>query len=419
MFEILQDRWNSMFGRANAQPSRRAPRGLDRAGPSNEEGALLEIFHLGVRCFHEGSRRQAIPLFEQVLAHRLRVPTFRLTSAALLAETYRGLGAFVRAEQFYKLSIGESEAVPRQERSGNEWFEHYRPRAHLGLLMTLRRTLSKDHDQIRSLLSNSRDEFARYPAPDLMAQLNVVEGLYYRQLGDFAGANDRLLAGAEAVRDLVVPYFLFLNPEHIECLLLLSCLCTPSETPRASRIARQELRSERSPWSAAVAAAGMLHLKLRRNDMGSISDAEGLLDRLEKNAAFEADPFLLTEGIMLRIACAVACQRLSTVPRELGELAASLKADVPPPILVLRAVELGSLAAPLSDAGCLDADAKGLLAEGRSVLERLSSRLESYGCGPKIQQQWKAVMNLHNLDRPFWELWNSDAVWALRARVWP
>lgn len=430
MFQSLKAYWQSFFGggtageRAQPEVRRYEPR---QSMPARDESALRETLMVGLRLFHAGHRQEAIPALKHVLASPLRVPSYRLTAAGLLAETHRGLGDFVTAEQFYRLSIDESEAVLPDERRGNEWYEHYRPRAQLGLVTVLRRTLSSDHERFRSLLRIARDEFASYPALDLMAQLNAVEGLYFRQLGDIEGAIERLKEGIEGIRDVDPPY-LFLHPEHFEALLVLAYLCSPSATLMASRMARDVLKAERGPWSTAVAAAGLLHLRLRRidteqpaNGIDKVADQkqiDELLEVLADNARFEGDPLLLTEEVMLCLACNIAGQKQHAAAKCVDRLA-ELWDDLPQPLVALRAVELGSLAAPMIAVDCFPPTAETLLERGRVALEKLRGQLASYGCEARLQDQWYAILRKQVAPTTSLACWNSEPLQHLRARIWP
>src|SRR4051794_19945360 len=123
-----------------------------RSEPRPDWIRLRETLDEGMRLFHAGDRVLAIPALDAVLRNPVHVPSFRLAAAGLLAETYRGAGEFARAQQYYVLAMGESEAIPRDERPRNEWYAHYRPRVQLGLITALRRGLDDGHERMRQLM---------------------------------------------------------------------------------------------------------------------------------------------------------------------------------------------------------------------------------------------------------------------------
>src|SRR5262249_47596171 len=140
------------------------------------------------------------------------------------------------------------------------------PRAQLGLVTALRRQLSPDVDEITGLIADTRQRFAdlrehpAYPIEDFDAQLDAVEGVLCRQLGDGEAAVSHLSQAADGGRGLSVNYYLFWHPEHMEGHRALACLTTPGLGGQGRHVAGQLLRrTDADAWGRAAALTAVLH----------------------------------------------------------------------------------------------------------------------------------------------------------------
>ena len=397
---------------------------------SQEERALIEareLLEVGIRFFQGGHQDVALEALRKVLDYPVPFPSLRMTAACLTGEIRRGLGDFRGAEQHYRSCVEESRAIPAHQRTGNQWYEHYRPRAQLGMITVLRRTLCPDHDRIRSLLLDARDEFRELPAPDLMAQLNVAEGLYERQLGRVDSGAQNLLAGIEGAKGIEPP-FLFLQPEQFEALLALTCLCSPVTFLRASRIAKRLLAESRDRWSTGAATIALLHLNLRRlgrrdgaaNELDDSAELiESLLGELKRAAEDQLDPYLLSELSLLNIVWGLLCGEKGRVLPWCNLLLDSTASGLPP-LSVLRGVEVGGLCAGFSRIGVdVHSELGALFAGGREAIDSLEDRFESYGCDSDLRSRWRDLLERRKPDPHFMAVWHSKELLALRARALP
>lgn len=398
------------------------------------QGHVQEQLRVAMSFFTNGYREEAMPFCEQILKNQAADASKRVVAHCLLGEIFRGKGDFGRAQQQYELAIRESDSIPESRQALDEFVRHYRPRAFCGLLTVYRRTLFDDHEKIRKLLTEIKSDFSLFAIEDLPAQVNLMEGLYLRQLGDVEVSIACISEGLESVRNASTPYFLFLHPEHFEALLLISHLCLPGNNVHVRKLSREILKATRGPWSLAFAAAAQLHLHFRQaangefthfgsNEFGQEREkAVELMTVFQKNARFENDPLLLTECSMLSLVWHLLVEDFSQARRELVRLKNWL-ADGSPPLVLLRAVELGSLRHELEIAGLQsDSAIEFMLELGRGAFAELSKPLRSYGCADESCRFWKSLLAAEPPRRPngfILEIWASNEITELRNRVWP
>ena len=409
--------------------------------PSNSENySYMDIINLrqnldfGMRLFHEGKRSESLPYLTKVLDDPKNLPSFKLAASGMIAETYRGLGNFEKAEQMYELSINISDSIPPAQRSGNEWYQHYRPRASMGLLTVLRRNLSNDHNQFNQLLLETRNQFSNIAGTDFMAQLNLIEGLYLRQMGDVDASIQRLKEGIEDLQEVDPPYS-FLWPEHFEALLILSYVCTPRYMILAGRHARKMLRSQIGPWSQAVSALALSKMSLERlfpyipidpNDE-STKEELGKIRSWTKIALeysrFERDPLLISEAYMQKIIIGVVENQRSLVEQDITSLMNSIEHAIKPTQL-LRAIEMASIRQELNALG-FDAKTNEVLSSinslGKEAYQDLFEDLKSYNCREELLEYWQGLLytETNNSPLPPFSKWVSNEINELRLRIWP
>jgi hypothetical protein len=404
----------------------------EQVGVRPEWLRLRETLDEGMRLFHAGDRVLAVPALEAVLGSAVHVPSFRLAAAGLLAETYRGQSEFALAGQLYLLAMQEADAIPAAERPRNEWYLHYRPRVQLGLITALRRAVDEDHERLQRLLREARDRFAGAGAGDVMAQLNAVEGMYLRQCGDLAGAVDRLGLARDAMARMDPP-FTFLDPDHLEALLLQVRLLMPGARVLMARAARGLLAAaDAGPWSKAVAAAALLHVQLGRMtregaappvfsealDDTSSQGAGHLISVLEANSTAERDPLLITEATTLRAAWLGASGRTAAMHAQV-ELLAREMAGAASGTILLRAVEATQIASafarPGEAAGAALEEVRGC---GLRALAELERGIASYRHGVVALahdhlRPGRAAAGDRRID------WLGEPLSCFRALLWP
>lgn len=384
--------------------------------------------------FTVGHREDTIPFFEAILGNPVADATAKTIAACLLGETFRGMGNFGKAQQYYSLAIRESDTIPESMQALNEFIRHYRPRAFCGLLTVYRRTLFDDHEIIKSLLKEIKSDFSHFPIEDLPAQVSLMEGLYLRQLGNLSSSITCISEGLESVRVAAssTSFFLFLNPEHFEALLLISHLCSQRNSFHVRKISQEILKAGHGPWSLAFAAAAQLHLHLRQaaneeftnfssTEFGQESEkVSKLIADLQKNARFENDPLLLTECAMLSLIWYLLIEDFQKALHELDRLKKMLP-DCSQPLVLLRSVELGALRWELELAGLIpDTALETVFEHGRKAYSELSKPLQTYGCSDELRQFWKGLLSAQQLGSEFLlDLWASEKVTELRSRVWP
>lgn len=380
-----------------------------------------------------GQRQLAVGVLTKLLAEPLRVPSFRLAAACLLGEIFRGQADFARAQQYYELSMQEAEAIPEEQRNENDWYVHYRPRALLGLALTMRRNLHAP-EEIRTLLKEARDRFAALDSADLPAQLMVLEGLLNRQLGDADGAQVLLRDALQGLRRLSPP-FLLLWPEHIQALLAQTYLLSNSGRALAAKQARELLNSTDSgPWTLAVAASVLLHLRLdlllsdraRPDEIRAELAApepgapKTLLQRLHAAAAAEGDPFLLTESAALHAAWYGAAGDLDAVAEHIARLETHSRGAIAP-LVVLRAVEASALwqSCGLEEAPAIPA-LHALRLRGRQALDEIAAALPAYQCSADHTRKWRQCLSGGALlTQEESSYWLGEELLALRNCTWP
>lgn len=441
MLEGLKKFWHKNFG-IRGNDSNPPPPSYGMSSSNNYSSTMLrngndfnrlyQLLRIAMDFFTSGQRVEALPFIEQILSSPVIEPVARLTAACLAAETYRGLGKFDKAEHYYELSIAESEKLRPDQQTNNEFVQHYRPRAHLGLLTVYRRILHEDHSKIQELLKQVQHDFTRFNVPDLQGQVCLVEGLYLRQIGEIENAVDKINEGYEAIKDMAPP-FLFLYPEHFEALQVLTHLCQSDGRIYASRLANKLYKGGRSSWSVAVAAISLLHLHFRRAADGQFSDFSAsefgdahekvadFMSRLSKNAKFEKDPFLISEWNMMECIWKMLTEEdHQNVIKEVDEVLGVLK-DASEPLILLRAVEFGALRKELALCGALEhVKASGIFETGLQLLDSLKPALSAYGCDASFFQQVTQYLTGNKPSNPYiLEEWSTETLQILRSRVWP
>ena len=424
MLENISNYWKSVIGSPNTTSTSKGSQRMTRR-QMIELNKLREILMIGLRFFHAGRRTESIMPCEQVLNYHLQYPTFRMVAACLLGETYRGLGDFVKAEQYYELSVSQSELIPQESRRGNEWYEHYRPRAQFGLITVMRRMLSDEHDEIKQTLKDTKQQYQDYPNADLLAQLNVVEGLYLRQLGEVESSIDSIQTGMDGIIEVAPPY-LFLEPEHFEALLLLSYVPLPSYTLQALRLSKNIIKKEEGTWSSAVAYIGLLHLQYRRILSASyeitkkdINEISGWFYKLNENAAFEKDPLLMSEIMILQVIWSVIINDGEGIEELTEELMDYLEEHATTQIWLLRSLEMSSISGLLAENNYCSVDKlEWLLSKGRESLSKLTPQLKSYRCQQKLLDYWSKLLADVYTNSSLHE-WDSEPLRLLRLRLWP
>lgn len=394
---------------------------------------IRKMLTFGMRQFNTGHREEAIPTLMKVLEQVPKVPGFRLAAAGLLGESYRGMGDFLYAESYYRLALKECEEIPVSERPQNEWYNHYRPRTEIGLLVVLRRNISVEHEQISSRLKNARVELAYLNIPDLNAQLNLIEGLYFRQLGYIDDSIAQIQDGLELIDGVVNPIgLIFLEKMHFESLLILSYLIDPGNQILASKLARQSYNQDPSPWCTAVAAIALIHLEFRRImeeldyaeklDVewieGMRQKIENLLVSLRENAEFEKDPILVSEGLILELMWMGFTQNSENLESVLSQLVLTLEKACFATIL-LRTVELASIS-PLLDPLKNSNIFSQLCQEGIEKLTALAPNLLTYNCSESAVTFYSQLLRGERRETSSSKTdWNSPPLQTLRAIAWP
>jgi hypothetical protein len=393
---------------------------------------VYEQLRAAITLFTNGYREDTIQFFEAILKNPAADATVKTVASCLLGETFRGMGDFGKAQQHYELTIRESDTIPDAMQVLNEYVRHYRPRAFCGLLTVYRRTLFDDHEKIKSLINEIKSDFNLFPIEDLPAQVSLMEGLYLRQISEVPSSISCIAEGLDSVRKADTPYFLFLQPEHFEALLLISHLCESGNDFHVRKISREILKANRGPWSLAFAGAAQLHLHLRQaangeftnfnsNEFGQESQkVNELIGVFQKNAQFENDPLLLTECAMLSLIWYLLVEDTQQARNELHKLKKLLPISSQP-LILLRAVELGALRMELNLAGLMQgSDLDVVFDLGRKAFEVLSNPLKTYKCSEEQCQFWKGLLTNEAIDSRFvLETWASEEIRALRSRVWP
>lgn len=396
----------------------------------NDRNRVFEKLKVAMSLFTSGHRSDAIPFLESILSSHSADASIRTTASCLMGETYRGMGDFSKARQMYELAIYESNTIPDSMQILDGFVSHYRPRAFCGLLTVYRRLLFDDHSKIQSLIREIKSDFMLFRIEDLPAQINLMEGLYMRQLGEVGSSVAFITEGLDAVRNIQSPYFLFLHPEHFEAFLMISHLCSSSESFQTRKISREILKANRGPWSIAFAAAAQIHLYLRQaadgeyknfssNEFGQDSEkVTELIHVLQKNARFENDPLLLSECLMLSLIWYLLTENFTEAAASLSKLT-ELLPKYSAPLMLLRGVEIGALQHELEIAG-IKTGAEKIIAEARDAFSDLSKALGTYGCQEHLLQYWRCLLFEECLRSDYiLEIWTGDKLNELRRRVWP
>lgn len=369
-------------------------------------------YELGHRLFCAGDRERALTPLREVLEAPLRITSLRVAAACYIAETHRGLGAFAQAEDYYRLSLGEAEGVEPIERPFNEFYSHFQPRAILGLIMTLRRSLHPDRDELSNLLRRARSTDGTRAA-DHDAQLLLLDGCYLRQLGQLDMALSSMQSAREKLNGIDPPYQ-FLHPEHFDALIMLACFGSPRHAMQRSRLARRLIDVTNSPWSIAMAAAVLIHQELRRDaEQISLADHDAIdawLDRMKEPAQSESDPLVISEYWVLRCARSVSQGRFPSL--DIARLVQSVERAALP-TRVLRAVELGVLIAGERHAKG-EAFIESIITQWNPFVERL----EAFTGRPVDVEHWRASLD-RKIDVSPLAAWSSDEMNRLRMYLWP
>lgn len=390
-------------------------------------------FRLAQQLFHAGDRARALGLFRELLpAVHGSDPDSAAGIACLIAETLRGQGDLPGAAFHYERALILGRRLDADERLEG-MFSHYGPRAHLGLILVLRRQLSPDHERLRDLLASAPRDYAPLGNADLTSQLSLLEGLFERQLFQLPGAQALL---EEAYRGVAThsPPFLFLHPDHMQALLAQACLLRPADAIRARSMATELMqRADIGPWSRGVAAAVLLSLRFREQlaakppqrpaeTIRRTPRAERrLMSHLARSAKFENDPFLLSEWQTQRLA-RIHVAGADLTKSDAVQRLAEVLADAPAPLTLLRAVELGLLAALGGPAADRRAGGFERVRErGRLALDGLQERLLAYDADESLQAQWRDWMEGGSelSGEAAATAWNSEDMMRLRAIAWP
>jgi hypothetical protein len=348
--------------------------------------------HEGMRLFHAGDRTRSIPLLETVLKVPGTAPGHSMAAAGLIAESYRGVSDYVRAAQYYELALAEGERMTPTERLRSEWYRHYRPRSVLGLVMVLRRQLSGDHKIIRGMLRALRLDSGTLGATDLPAQIELVTGLYERQLGDADSASTRLRRAAEDLSKEAPPHT-FLGPDHALALLSQVEVLIPesrfSAGRRGDRVVQDALSNA---WSRAAAAGVQLHIAtnrvMRDGDAGKAKhkpvDDEAVqraLYTIKECATADGDPFLVTESSILHAAWAAIRGSVGIVEGEFERVVSALAAlpHPPAPLTLLRAAEAAHICAAYLGGIENSPAARNLEQRARDGYRHVAAAATSYG----------------------------------------
>lgn len=364
----------------------------------------------------------------EILKHPIRIPIYRLTATCLRAEIFRSQEKFGMAESEYRAAIEEAEGVEQIEHLDNEWFIHYLPRAHLGLITVLRRMLKSNHEEIQQLIEFAKREFFTFPVEDFEAQVKAVEGVYLRQIGDSESALTLLREAAEQVKKVTVPYYQFWYPEQIEAHRLIVCLTTPGLGGQGQHLASQLLeRGEGEEWSKSVALIAQLHFILNnlieanynpqtiKNSLKSKKEAGGILKKLKEMAPLTKDPTLMSEVDILGAAWNAAAEEFDMCEQFLESLA---KEKFGPSLSLLRGVEAAAIRQSWYKNRHNSNVVKKLCDTGLKALDFLGKRLKSYGY-ETLDYDWCSSILSERFPNNSELPWTNEALIKLRARLWP
>ena len=404
------------------------------------QAELEDIFNTGFSFYRSNQFVKASPFFKRVLEYPVINRNYRLTSAYLLGETNRGVGYFGIAERYYKQALIECEAIRPDHRLYNEWYLNYLPRIQLGLFTTFRRNLYFYTDHIHFLIREAKSLASQFRASDYHIQWEVAKGLFCRQLGEIDKSIYYLKECIEKIEEFSnLDSYLYFHPEHFEGFLLLSLLCQRYYPHwEAKTLAQKVLKEDKDDWSSAIAIITLLHVHLSELSMINHEESQGLLSSLTiaekmehlaslyRYALIEKDPYLISEYWILSLIYDLLVSKNEFLMEKLNKLLSIMTeaAEHIPALCLLRAVELSCLYPKLvkecEELHGWEEVVTHILDIGKTTLSNLGSSLVKYGCPVGHRQKWVAYLHFENNHEAFFlELWNSDSLYSLRARLWP
>ncbi len=373
-------------------------------------------------------------------------PLCRLVANCLCAELHRGAEDYFEAEQGYQSAIEAGDELNQEKRS-TEWYMAYHPRAYLGLITIWRRTLNSNLDEIRDLIATTRDRFkdnatqGAFRIPDFPAQIDAVEGVFQRQIGDSSAALScmkRAVDGINSLKSSNLPWYVFWYPEHLEAHRVLIYLMAPKRRLGDSRPFAEKLlgNADADPWSRSAALAAIAHdefdlfLEKRRTKFDVLLEktglkspmpekARGCLDRLAVEGQQSLDPTLSTEGMMLRAAWCAATGNRSECLRSLALIADERGLDEN--LTFLRGVETAVIQQNWLKDGDPATPVQCLCERGIEKLERLRDGLMAYRFREEhldwCRDLLVSVIEARSPRQPVG--WRDERLVMLRARLWP
>ena len=379
----------------------------------------------GMRLFHAGDRLPAAPLLQQVLDTPNAEAAHCMAAAGLLAETYRGACDYLRATQYYELAISEGQRISPADQRRNEWYTHYQPRSVLGLAMVRRRTLDSDRRSIPTLLRDLAAEAPGRFGSDVPAQVQLVAGLYDRQMGDLESCCSRLREAIDDLKEQPLPYT-FLGPDHAEALLAQSQLLAPESQFSAGASSEKVLKNPTaSAWSRGISASVQLHLLAAmafRSDPRSVEQLRerqpkirAAQDVLDQCASEDGDAFLRTESCVMDALWLARAGALSSSRAAFGQLVSELDAlpRAPDALVVLRAMESVAISrAFLDDQGGEAVD---------SLCERAFALEEGFSAAAARYGRRHQSLRSAQLDAEAGAAadWFAEPLQSARALAWP
>jgi hypothetical protein len=393
--------------------------------------AIVAQFHQLQQLFAQHNLAAVAQVAGKILNHQRSDAASRLCAATIHAELARENEQYEEAETLYSRAIEEG----RGDIGGalEAFALHYHPRAYLGLITVLRRELCPDTDKISNLISGYRRTFLApdaHPRQDSEAQIDAVEGVFLRQLGDSTTALNKLTAAAKAMSKMRLDYFQFWHPDHIDGHRVLVCMTAPALTIQGRHDADVLLRRpDIDDWSRAVGLAAKLHFQLddalyetsgskavRASLTAGGSAVLKWLDELARAGNRSGNPTLATESLMLRATWHAASGEHTVVAKCLAELARS---EVDPNLALLRGIEAAVLVEGWP--AVRSEPAVQLCKVGQRALQYLSERLERYNYAVS-DIEWcrellgRAANSVGAGGRP---KWSPPELVSLRARIWP
>lgn len=380
--------------------------------------------------FQQRDSPSCFALIADLLASPRCGPVCRLVANCMSGELHRGAEDYDEAEDAYADAVRAGKEVDEDARRG-EWYVAYHPRAHLGLITTWRRTLNTNLDEIKELITTTRDKFKNnattgpFRIPDFPAQIDAVEGVFRRQIGDSGTALRCLTQAVNAVRDLRVDWFVFWHPEHFEAHRVLAYLFTPRRQGESRPLAEKLLRPGVDTWSRSAALAAVLHDELdlfleKSHPKSPLPEkARSCLDLLAVEGRESLDPTLFTESLMLRAAWSAAAGNAAECLANLARIAGEQNLDEN--LKFLRGVEAAVVQQNWLAEGDPPAPVRELCQRGAGKLDRLKDGLTAYGYPRKHLDWCRDILAAAGAGggrrRPV--AWGEEPLAMLRARLWP